>query len=99
MFDFIEKYYLWFLIVAVVLVLALIGYFVDVKKESEDSPFKKKKTKAPKEVAPNTSNANMENVAINSNMSLNEMINNTNGAVRVNENPNPENNDNNTEAL
>ena len=92
MFDFIEKYYLWFLIVAVVLILALIGYFVDVKKESEDSPFKKKKTKEPKEVVPNESNANMENVAINSNMSLNEMINNTNGGLRANEASTPQNN-------
>ena len=91
MFDFIEKYYLWFLIVAVVLVLALIGYFVDVKKESEDSPFKKKKIKEPTEATINESN-NMENIAINSNMSLNEMINNTNGAARTNDASTPQNN-------
>lgn len=68
--SFLEQNYLWFLIIAIVLVLALIGYYVDVKKDEEDSPFKK--TKAKVEVVPDNA---MENINVQTNMSLNEMIN------------------------
>ena len=68
--NFLEQNYLWFLIVAIVLVLALIGYYVDMKKDAIDSPFKKSKTKV--EVVPDNA---MENINVQTNMSLNEMIN------------------------
>ena len=71
--DFIATNYLWFLGVTVVLILALIGYFVDIKKDQDDSPFKQKKK--PKEVAKPAES--MENITMATNMSLNEMINNS----------------------
>lgn len=83
--SFLEQNYLWFLIVAIVLVLALIGYYVDVKKDAIDSPFKKSKTKV--EVVPDNA---MENINIQTNMSLNEMINKS--ASNINNNNNINNN-------
>ncbi len=80
--DFIATNYLWFLGVTVVLILALIGYFVDVKKDQDDSPFKLKK-KEKEAVKPAE---DMENITVATNMSLNEMINNGNQMK------NPENN-------
>ncbi len=72
--NFLEQNYLWFLLVAGVLILGLIGYYVDFKKDADDSPFKKKK-KTKVEMAPD----NMDSIAAetNTNMSLNEMINNS----------------------
>ncbi len=70
--KFIETNYLWFLVVAIILLLALIGYFVDVRKSKDDSPFKKTKENKEK-----TNEEAMANVKIENNMSLNEMINNT----------------------
>ena len=32
---FLGDNYLWFVIIAIILILALIGYFVDIKKEKE----------------------------------------------------------------
>lgn len=71
--NFITQNYLWFLVIAIILLLALIGYFVDVKKDSDDSPFKKEKR--PKKSQEDDTFAN---VKVENNMSLNEMINNTN---------------------
>lgn len=71
--NFITQNYLWFLVIAIILLLALIGYFVDVKKDSDDSPFKKEK-KLKKSQEDDT----FANVKVENNMSLNEMINNTN---------------------
>ena len=70
--NFITNNYLWFLIIAIILLLALLGYFVDVRKASDDSPFKK--SKDDKNIA---NEENLENVKIENNMSLNEMINNS----------------------
>lgn len=76
--EFITTNYLWFLAVTIVLILALVGYFVDVKKESDDSPFKK--VKEPKNKDNNqdvVTEENIENVKVENNISLQEMINNS----------------------
>lgn len=67
--DFITQNYLWFLIIVAVLVLALIGYFVDFEKQQDDTPFRKNKD--------NVKEESMPEVKIENNISLNEMINNS----------------------
>lgn len=47
---FITQNYLWFLVIAIFLLLALIGYFVDTKLNSVDSPFRRKKQEIVSEV-------------------------------------------------
>ena len=78
---FITQNYLWFVAVAVILLLALIGYFVDVRKEADDSPFKKSKIKEDLKA-----DNNIENIQVENNVSLSEMLSNTNT------NPNPTDN-------
>ena len=80
--NFITQNYLWFLVIAVILLLALIGYFVDVKKDSDDSPFKKEKKPKVKNEEP------MATVKVENNMSLNEMINNAAMQQQMNNNNN-----------
>ncbi len=73
--NFLEQNYLWFLMATGVIILGLVGYYVDVKKDAEDSPFKKKK-KVKVEMAPDEPMENIE-VKEGANISLNEMINNS----------------------
>ena len=69
--DFITTNYLWFIIIAIILLLALIGYFVDVKKAENGGPYRNKKVKV--DIVADT---DLDNINVANNMSLNEMINN-----------------------
>ena len=91
--NFITQNYLWFLVIAIILLLALIGYFVDVKKDSDDSPFKKEKNAQAKNEEP------MANVKVENNMSLNEMINNAAAKQQNNSNNNANNNEDSPEGI
>ena len=85
--EFFTTNYLWFVAVAVVLILALIGYYVDVKKAADDSPFKKVKTdKNQNKQEEVVTEENINNVQVNNNMSLQEMINNSASANMQNMN-------------
>ena len=68
--DFITKYYIVFLIITIFLVLALIGYLMDMKFNS------KKEEKINKDDIKNLGSVTFENLDVDKNVSLTELINN-----------------------
>ncbi|MEG0794600.1 MAG: hypothetical protein RSG95_02260 [Bacilli bacterium] len=68
--NFVINNYVWFLVIAIFLLLALIGYMVDVKKNKDDYPFKVKKD------INDIDETNLSNIEITNNVALSEMINN-----------------------
>lgn len=66
--NFLGKHYILFIIITLVLIFALIGYFVE-KKQNKESPFKIASEKR------KTEDLNLENIQVNNDMALSEMIN------------------------
>lgn len=73
--SFLINNYLWFLIISLILIFALIGYLVDTKKK-EENDVKDLKTKKDKKIKKSDEEKFLEaNEGIIENISLNEAVN------------------------
>lgn len=79
--DFITKYYVIFLAITIFLILALIGYLMDMRLNA------KREEKISKKDIKNLGSVTFDNIDIDKNIGLSEMINNN----RTNQNGNPSN--------
>ena len=84
--SFITKYYVVFLIITIFLVLALIGYIMDMKYNN------KKEEKINKKDIKNLGKVTFENIDVDKNVSLTELINNNRSNQANNPTPSPDSN-------
>ena len=74
MLDFIEQYYILFIVISVILIFSLIGYFVN-ERNKEGTSFKvNNETHDNLNISNDTNNINIAN-NIADNMSINDIIN------------------------
>lgn len=64
MIDFLTNYYFIFIIISVILIFALIGYFISGEKKEVDEPFK----------LDNENGLSLDNLQFDSSKSLQDMV-------------------------
>ena len=74
MLDFIEQYYILFIVISVILIFSLIGYFVNEKNKKGTSFKVNNETHDNLNISNDTNNINIAN-NIADNMSINDIIN------------------------
>jgi hypothetical protein len=79
--EFVTNNYIWFLVISIFLIFALIGYIVDSKRDG--SSFKRRSRNV---------NINTVEIDIPEDLSINEVINNTNMAIDIDTKEEPDKN-------
>ncbi len=79
--EFVTNNYIWFLVISIFLIFALIGYIVDSKRDG--SSFKRRSRNV---------NINTVEIDIPEDLSINEVINNTNMAMDIDTKEEPDKN-------
>ena len=79
--EFVTNNYIWFLVISIFLIFALIGYIVDSKRDG--SSFKRRSRNI---------NINTVEIDIPEDLSINEVINNTNMAMDIDTKEEPDKN-------
>ena len=74
MLDFIEQYYILFIVISVILIFSLIGYFVNERNKKGTSFKVNNETNDKLNISNDTNNINIDN-NIADNMSINDIIN------------------------
>ncbi len=74
MLDFIEQYYILFIVISVILIFSLIGYFVNERNKKGTSFKVNNETHDKLNISNDTNNINIAN-NIADNMSINDIIN------------------------
>ena len=74
MLDFVEQYYIIFIIISVLLIFSLIGYFVNEKNKKRSSFKINNDSNDNLDIAEDVNNVNITN-NIADNMSINDIIN------------------------
>ncbi len=74
MLDFIEQYYILFIVISVILIFSLIGYFVNERNKKGTSFKVNNETHDNLNISNDTNNINIAN-NIADNMSINDIIN------------------------
>ena len=74
MLDFIEQYYILFIVISVILIFSLIGYFVNERNKKGTSFKVNNETYDNLNISNDTNNINIAN-NIADNMSINDIIN------------------------
>ena len=82
--NIIVDYYVLIMTITIILIFALIGYFVDTRRKKND-PYKVKQQEE----------INLENLVVNDNMALNEALNKNASANGAQVNPSSNNVNNN----
>lgn len=77
MLDFIEQYYILFIVISVILIFSLIGYFVNERNKKGTSFKVNNETHDNLNISNDTNDTNNINIANNiaDNMSINDIIN------------------------